>query len=342
MASNVNGKWETLPSMLVKRGNVNTIAHQNKIYVFGGCLTVSQVLKEAEVYDVCEKQWRKLPDIPRPRNHVTMVTRGNDIFLIGGYTLQGKPVHEVDVFNTESESWDLSYPSLSTEVTMYITAITIDKDIYIMGGANHKGDVIKNSFVLQEDSKVWKSLASLSTGRYSAKAYHHNEKIYLIGGRAGQNSVNVVDIYDIKNNEWKLKKADGIPKKRVFASSVRHNDIIYFLNGLNPPVNFHNTVECFDLNKEEWSRIKSTPFSRADTSVGVINHCIVVAGGMCEYGPNQVTEIFDTKTNAWCTVDEAPTPRIQTGSVVIDGMFVMLGGIGLQGHVDSVEALVIQ
>lgn len=332
-------KWITLSPMNVVRTNVPAVVYQNKLYVFGGCHSIAQPLTEAEMYDPEIKEWVQLPPLPRPRNQPKVVVVKDKIFLIGGYTTKGKPVKEIDVFDINSCSWDTSYPDLKTEVTLYMTVLVCDEDLYVMGGSNHKGEAITDVYVLRYGSEEWKKLASLSTARYAGTAYEHNRKIYLIGGRCGKNSVNAVDIYDVNKNEWNLKMAGGIPKERVFSCSIKHENFVYLLNGLNPPITFHKTVEKFDLNKEEWSQSSPTTFARADTSLAVINDYILVAAGMCEYGPNQVTEIYNTKTDTWHKVDDSPTPRIQTTGVALDNAFVILGGMGLKGPVNNVEAL---
>ncbi|XP_057290723.1 kelch domain-containing protein 8A-like [Hydractinia symbiolongicarpus] len=330
--------------MIITRGSAPAISCENKIYVFGGCgENIGMSLDTAEVYDRQDQKWIMLPPIPRARSAPILVKIKEKIALIGGYTHKGVPVQEVDVFDTNTQAWEL-FPPLKTTKTMYPIVIAVENSLYMFGGSNHKGDAVKDCFVLENCEGDWKELAPLSVCRYAGKAFHTNNKIIVVGGRSGKEAVRSTDIYDIKSASWSLKGASRtIPSNRIFSNSIQHKDHIYLLNGLVPPVHFQTVAEKYDPEKEKWEKMTPAPFARADTSLAMIKDFIVVIGGMCEHGPNRVTEAYDTNTDTWFTLAQMPSPRFSTSVVVFDdNTLVCLGGIGLCGATDDVEALTFE
>ncbi len=86
-----NDSWVNYEPMLVERQGHAMVAHDGKLYVFGGHTTVQDGMTFEhclvnELYDIETNQWTQLRDTPQEYGHIysSATLLGNNIYLVGG------------------------------------------------------------------------------------------------------------------------------------------------------------------------------------------------------------------------------------------------------------------
>ena len=80
--------------------------------------------------------------------------------------------------------------------------------IYIISGRDFSQEIVETCerYSIEEDS--WSSIASVNRGRYAASSagMEKNQKIYLFGGRKGENNqmLDEIEVYSIREDKWSL------------------------------------------------------------------------------------------------------------------------------------------
>ncbi len=162
-------------------------------------------------------------------------------------------------------------------------AIALDDYIYVIGGLGdpfaedpYAGEVLRYNPQIDE----WDVLAALPVNINHCAAVVIEEEIYILGGRAGAQDYNVVQIYDPSSDSWR----EGIPFQQARAghAAVVVNGMIYILGGerINSEDNsVLDSVEIFDPENQSWSFGVSMPVALHGVPAVAIQDTIFVVGG---------------------------------------------------------------
>ena len=93
-----SGQWTKLVDMPTPRGSYGATFVEGRIVAVGG-EEPTQVLANAEMYDIAEAQWISLPPMPTARHGEVVATVGDAVYCIGG---ANRPTHEGAVATVEA------------------------------------------------------------------------------------------------------------------------------------------------------------------------------------------------------------------------------------------------
>ena len=138
-------------------------------------------------------------------------------------------------------------------------AVVLQKHIYVIAG--HNGTVCHNSVECYNPSTdQWRTIPSISRVRRFAAAATASGKIVVVGGYSGTSLTTeaTCEMFNPSANEWSLVTSPAFP--RAASGIVSMDDIIYLFGGRNEE-DFMKTVECFDVQRNEWQEVAVMPNS---------------------------------------------------------------------------------
>ena len=138
--------------------------------------------------------------------------------------------------------------------------VTDEQYIYIIGGKSLyiEGRALLTTYRFDpsSDDHEWERVAPINQARYDAFGAAMNGKLYIAGGRQGQETLSTCEVYNPLTNEWQLMPSLKVPRKS--ASMVCHEEILYVLGGVNNSSRVLS-VETFDSEQNEWKENSAIP-----------------------------------------------------------------------------------
>ncbi|XP_028398335.1 kelch-like protein 12 [Dendronephthya gigantea] len=159
--------------------------------------------------------------------------------------------------------------------------------------------------------------------------------LYVLGGFGElQTPVDVVERFDSRTNKSTLIQA--MRKKRRYLCSVSLGSKLYAIGGYDGSGRL-NSVECYDVTKQEWTPSASMVHRRGLAGAAVLNGKIYVAGGFDGSVRHTSVECYDPTIDRWTIVGETNTGREGAGLVNMDETLYCLGGYDGNAILNSVE-----
>ncbi|KAL5515241.1 hypothetical protein EMCRGX_G000380 [Ephydatia muelleri] len=339
-------KWERFPNIPTPRCFSTATQFEGKVYVFGGCDPQGAAIDIAEVYDLATKTWSLLPSMPTKRaaaSKVAVVRKR--LVVIGGVDPKQAPLAAVDAFDPYQQKWE-RLPPLPIGVVGPCVQV-VEEKIYVLGGTDKKG--CNQSVVFDFDSNEWRHLPPKPTPSYSSGAYHHGNKIYVVGGRGGANAqepIKACDAFDLEVQQW--EELAPMATVRVFYNFVGYGDFFYVIGGLVPMVGVCKIVERYSIKENKWLRIQDLIMPRSDCVCALIGNRIVIAGGLGGELPNigslAHAEAMNPrdKRKTWVEIPSMSKPRTSMCYFSFDDKLFTISGAGEGGAQQLVEVLSVE
>lgn len=141
----------------------------------------------------------------------------------------------------------------------------------------------------------------MPTARHHAASAVVDGKIYVIGGRIGEelNNVDLIEMYDPVRNNW-TTDLEPMPSKRSGIAAASVNGFIYVLGGEQNQGAFSEN-ERYDPRNNTWTKEEPMPTARHGLGAGAIEDKIyaIVGGPDRGFYTSRTNEIYhvsnDTK-----------------------------------------------
>jgi N-acetylneuraminic acid mutarotase len=281
--------------------------------------------------ETTESSWSIGKSMPTPRTEVTSTIIGDNIYVIGGLDKSGKVLDTVEVYNI-NDTWKTVAPL--PQPLHHTAASSLNGKIYVIGGSTTTIDnwVPSNKlFIYGPIEDKWIEGKPMPTARGAINANFVNGILYVIGGYASSQIVDVNEAYDPLSNEWISKSS--MPTPRHHAASVVVDDQLFVIGGrtvgLYPIVNT-NITERYDPKEDKWITLQPMPSERSGISAASINNTttIYVFGGEDLTKTYNNNEKYYVKSNKWESQEPLPTPRHGLAAVSTndDKIYVIGGG----------------
>jgi len=240
------------------------------------------------------QEWQQMEAMPTARYGVAAVVWRNQILIIGGQDENGNSLRTVERYDPNLRAWS-RFPDSLREARFNASAVVYRNRVYVIGGSRDH-EILKSVEYFNEESGKWALLNELRFSREGAATAVINDRLYAIGGFAGDSTyLKNVEYYvptlnDWKMGEWKLT----LPRTSLAALAV--HDSIFTIGGLYyGPVGI---IERYHVSDGEQIRT-NMPTPRGRLAAAESSDRIWVIGGSAQTGATNVVEIYDPQENAW-------------------------------------------
>jgi N-acetylneuraminic acid mutarotase len=212
-----------------------------------------------------------------------------------------------------------------------------DGKIYLTGGDSNSAK--SNLYRYTPSTDTWETLATNSSGAWSAGIACVSGKIYIFGGETFSGGTTQLRIYTISTNTW--SNGTSMPTARFMHKAVADsNGKIWIFGGSSGYGSTTNSVLKYDPLTNTYSSSGNSPFSLnfIGATMAVDNN-IYVNGGNSDYSFFSSTPVnslykFDTSSETWTNLStSSPTPNaIFQHTLVSSGSNIYsMGGANAQG-----------
>ena len=186
------------------------------------------------------------------------------------------------------------------------------------------------SFFVPESS-TWTTCTEAPTKRLRHMAGEVGTSIYLLGGRALDDSITKdVDMYNINTDEWSTITTwdDAVSDAAAFT----HEGKIYIAGGYSEYYSSLETLTVFDPTTNTFTRLASMPTDRGDVHAYPLRGSLYAVVGGFEMSnwcaPVNVVEAYDVSTDSWSTLPYLQSARgdMATGALTIGTSIFVVGG----------------
>jgi N-acetylneuraminic acid mutarotase len=274
---------------------------------------------------ILENDWTRGTPMPTPRTEVTSANLDNDVYVIGGFTSDGETTDVVEMYNTTTDSWKTDIAPLPVPLHHALSVPFQDK-IYVIGGYVDDWTPSDKLLLYHPATNEWTQSSVMPTARGSPNAHFVNSTLYVIGGDANEESLNVVESYDPTTNQWTTHTP--MPTARHHSASAVIDGNIYVIGGrlINSLVNT-DIVEKYDPISDSWtSDLEPMPSKRSGIAATNVNGFIYVLGGEQNQGTFDSNERYDPVNNTWTIESPIPTARHGLGVTSLDDRIFVIGG----------------
>ena len=189
----------------------------------------------------------------------TLISYKEELYLIGGkyYNEEYDEVvtGEVHKYIPVCNEW-FQLASLET-VRFGHCAVVLDDLIYVITGSDGE-TCLKSVEIYNPRTDQWRKGTSLANIRKSAAATIACGKIFVVGGFSHISEATfepTCEVFDPCSNQWSLVSSPKVSRAECGIVSV--DDIVYLFGGEDEE-EFLDSVECFDVKRDEWKEVDAS------------------------------------------------------------------------------------
>ena len=194
-----SSNWHPAPSLEVARSENLAVVLGDTIYTMGGLVSGPQgtgATDSVERYEKGSDGWESVISLPAARHHSMAVVVNGRIYHLGGMDGSG--------FNPVATSWVFDLGGVWTEIADLPepvgagAAAVIGDIIYVVGGVARGTGL----FAYDPVADSWESLAEMTQPREHVAAVSLDGKLWVLGGRWGEEMLNTVEVFDPVTGTW--------------------------------------------------------------------------------------------------------------------------------------------
>ncbi len=175
-------------------------------------------------------------------------------------------------------------------------------------------------------AQLWSNATAMPTPRSEITATNIGDDIYVIGGfDESGNALDVVEVYNVKNDSW--KSITPLPKPLHHTAAASYHGKIYVAGGfISSEWIPSNQLFIYDPIKNQWTEGKSMPTPRGALNALFVNWTLYALGGRDGAGILNINEAYDPITDSWTSKTPMPTGRHHAASTSVDNKIYVTGG----------------
>ncbi|XP_054719276.1 kelch-like protein 10 [Uloborus diversus] len=150
-----------------------------------------------------------------------------------------------------------------------------------------------------------------------------SDKIYAIGGYDGNNRLQTVECFDIKQKQWTYVSSMHQVRSDATASVLRNR--IFVMGGFNG-VEFLSSVECYYVEYDQWFLLPSMLSCRSGLGSAAYDNCIFAIGGFDGIKRLTTVEKYDLNSQLWFPAKPMQRPRSNFAVEILEDKIYVIGG----------------
>ena len=265
------------------------------LYISGGwCPNDTRNNYNVYKYELDKNQWSVLP--PLQQYYGIPVNTDNQLTVISGkHSTTYKPITQVTTFTNDRWNND-TYPNLSV-ARLHPAVVPYHQYVIVAGGLDDDEIVVDTIEVLNITKchwmivnthlpqPMWRISATVCADSFTIVGYDDADYIRYTGtltipideiiSQQQQTQQSLTSSTDKDNTKWQTL-ANAPYWSTVLVPNTSPPVIV---GGSDEQYNTVNDITMYDDTNNRWKKIASLPINCADTTVAVINDCIIVMGG---------------------------------------------------------------
>ena len=194
-------RWRRLPDMPTARHGVSAVLLGNVLIVLGGCDKHYTDLAACEKFHMTDGVWSSSAPMIEPLYRPLVAVAANKVYIVPRrYTISpGTMMQQYD--NTTDRFSRAAQLPQYVQDTFDACLVAADEKLYLLGG------VQRLAVQYSPAADQWTQLLSQPPARYDycgCCGVVHDGKLFLCGGRTEGNDRNLVEKFDINNQQWKI------------------------------------------------------------------------------------------------------------------------------------------
>ena len=193
--------------------------------------------------------------------------------------------------------------------------------IYAPGGYNDNALNVLEIYDTVTDS--WTTGAAMPGARYGAAAVALGDKLYVIGGSDGAQTVDTLWEYAPSTNTWKPRAP--MSHARAFAAASAVGGKLYIIGGTDEVNEDVGYVEIYDQASDAWTSKSDLPLPRMGAAaVGLEGYLYLVGGGYRSFLADALR--YDPATDTWQSLPPLTHGRRTLGLAAACGALYAISG----------------
>ena len=259
-------------------------------------------------YDPDANTWTQRTQPPVLAHHYQAVTVGETVYVIGAYEggfPNETPIANIYEYTPSTDTWIQGALIPEARQRGSAGAVVYNGEVYIVGGSvgGHTGGATFPTMFDKYNpvTDAWTELPDIPRGRDHFHAAVVDDKLYVVGGRAGAIGATIaeVDVYDFTQGTWSTLPAESgnVITERGGTTVAVVGKEIFFIGGESGAQQLaHSEVEVLDTETLTWRSLDNLDTGRHGTqAISDGNHIYIAAGsGETGGGPELSSlEVFE-------------------------------------------------
>ena len=207
--------------------NIGAVVVGGRIYVPGGCTSLTSVTDQMEVYAPADDIWAQATPLPMPVCAYALTAVGRQVFVVGGWDGQHF-TDRVFVYDTAQDTWTERSPMPSARG--FAAAGAVDEVVYVVGGYDGVSE-LADMLAYDVSADVWSEQSSMTVGRAGLGVAVIGGEVYAIGG-GWQSYLATNERYDPETNMWSVFESPMLGQWRNLGVAGLDTEI-YAVGGWN-------------------------------------------------------------------------------------------------------------
>lgn len=261
---------------------------------------------QATPQGVAASRWQVEAVMPQPISGAAVATYEGTVYIISGLR-EDQISGVVNAYNPEDDSWSQKAPKPTPVKST--GAVLLGEKIYVPGGLMDNGQATAVQEVFDPRNNVWEKAAALPVSLSGSAMAPFEGRLYLFGGKDGEQYSNRVFVYDPSIDAWSELKPMDIPL--AFASAVTLGSKIYLAGGENSS-GYLSTLQAYYPQRESsgekaWEKHADLPDGRTGFGLVTLADAVYAAGGRSTSSKNTLPVLhYDEKNDRWDSLDAPP------------------------------------
>ncbi len=274
--------WQIFSSLPLAVEQINPVAYDGRIYVFGGMSFDSFSRRGCSVFDPELNAWSSVASLPERRFELSTCVIGNIIYVLGGYASNFMLADDMYVYNPADDTWTIE--GLMPRPVGITACSPYNGKIYLFGGNDQMFNNQNYTQVYDPFTQQWELKTPIPTLRRGSVSLVINNLIYVIGGRVDDPDYAVNtganEAYSPATDTWTTLASMPTPQGAI-AGAVKDGKIYIFggqYSNANSEGVFSNSWE-YDPQTDTWREIIEMRTARHSMGAVMIDDIIYVIGG---------------------------------------------------------------
>jgi formylglycine-generating enzyme required for sulfatase activity/uncharacterized protein YjbI with pentapeptide repeats/alpha-tubulin suppressor-like RCC1 family protein/N-acetylneuraminic acid mutarotase len=222
--------WTTVKELNLGLGGTSAVALDQNIYLIGGKSTSNIHYSNVYKFDTNTSEVTEVAPMLIPIQQAGTISYKGKIYIFGGYYTDN--LSRAFVYSPIDDAWE----ELATMPTARRSPKVLlhNSRLWVIGGKNQTDALGGNSLATVESydpaSNSWQTESSLNLERAWPYAWQVNGKMYVAGGRDGNDyNLDSIEYYDTQTESWVI--SGNLPLAIHGGDAVVINDQIFFAGG---------------------------------------------------------------------------------------------------------------